>query len=240
MRIFLDLSLLALIVATVISCWHKGFIRSVLGTVKTVAAVILTYIFGPRASVYFHEHWVDARVHGYVHSRFVAMFDENTRVFDLSRIVNNLPDWLRVLFDATTADSATAGKDYAHMTQATADELNEMVSSFARPLSNIISDFLGYTLVFFGALLVLTLVAYLLGKIADLPIIRTCDRLLGFLLGVACAALYASVYTLLVFALLSMVEGAYPTLHFHEAFEGTVLFRQLYEYNVFRYIFGIG
>ena len=35
MKFFLDLSLASLIAVTVIVCWHRGFIRSVLGAAKT-------------------------------------------------------------------------------------------------------------------------------------------------------------------------------------------------------------
>ncbi len=240
MRFFLDISLLLLIAVTIFSCWHKGFIRSVLGTAKTVISVVLTYMFGAKVSAFLAERVVGQRVVRYVHDRFLAMFEQDAQVFDLSRVMENLPDWLRVLFERTNADSASAGSDYANVTEASADKLYEMAESFARPISNIISDFLGYASVFLFSMLALTILAYILGKIADLPVIRTCDRLLGFLLGVLCAALYASVYTLLLFAILSLVEGSYEAVRFHQAFEQTVLFRQCYEYNLFRWIFGIG
>ena len=148
MRFFLDISLLLLIAVTIFSCWHKGFIRSVLGTAKTVISVVLTYMFGAKVSAFLAERVVGQRVVRYVHDRFLAMFEQDAQVFDLSRVMENLPDWLRVLFERTNADSASAGSDYANVTEASADKLYEMAESFARPISNIISDFLGYASVF--------------------------------------------------------------------------------------------
>lgn len=240
MKLFLDLSVVVLIVATIIFCWHRGFIRSVFGATKTLIAVIVTYTFGSRAASWLNSAVVGERITGYVYERFVSMFDEGTRVFDLSRIINNLPEWLRALFDATTIDSASTSSDYAHMTEANAQELYDMAEAFATPLSRVISDLIGFGCVFLLSMLILTVLVYLFGKVADLPIIRTCDRLLGFLLGVLGAAFYSSVYVLLLFAVLNLVEGAYPQLLFHEAFENTVLFSRIYEYNIFRWLFGIG
>jgi uncharacterized membrane protein required for colicin V production len=41
MTYFLDLSLVAIILITVITCWRRGFIRSVFGALKAVIAAIL-------------------------------------------------------------------------------------------------------------------------------------------------------------------------------------------------------
>ena len=126
------------------------------------------------------------------------------------------------------------------MTEAGGEQLYDMAQSFAAPITKVISDLLGYALVFFIALLCLNILAALLGKVADLPVIRSCDRLLGLALGIACAVLYASVYAVLIFAIFSLVEGANHAFAFHEAMEQTRLFQFIYEYNVFRVILGIG
>jgi uncharacterized membrane protein required for colicin V production len=240
MKIFLDLSVAALIVATIVICRHRGFVRSVLGATKTLVAVILTFMFGSLVSDWLCNAWIGARVTDFVHGRFLSMFEDGARVFNPSRIVSELPSWLRTLFDATTADSASTGADYAHMTEATADELYEMAEAFAAPIARVISDFIGYAAVFLVSMLLLSVAAFLLGKIADLPLIRSVDRLLGLALGIFGAFFYAAAYTLLMFGLLSLVEGSFEELQFHRAFEESLLFRWFYEHNLLRWIFGIG
>ena len=238
MQLFLDLSVLAILLITVIVCWVKGFIRSMLGVAKAVLSVVLTYSLAPRFSTFLDQKLIGERVSSYIYDRFVAMFDQGAVTFDLSFVVENLPSWLRTILGAT--DAAAVGGDYTHMTAATADELWQMAESFAGPISSIISKLLGYSLTFLGVMILLSVAAFLLGKIADLPVIRTCDKLLGFLLGVLSAALYASAYTLLAFAVLSLIEGSYEAMAFHEAFEQSTLFAWIYHHNLFRLIFGIG
>lgn len=238
MKLFLDISIALLIASTVIVCWHRGFIRSVLGAAKTVLAVVATYLFGARASAWLAEHIVGVRVTDYVYGRFVAMHEQGTEVFDLSHVAQNLPDWLKTIFARTGIDFS--GSDYSNMTEAGGEQLYDMAQSFAAPITKVISDLLGYALVFFIALLCLNILAALLGKVADLPVIRSCDRLLGLALGLVCAVLYASVYAVLIFAIFSLVEGANHAFAFHEAMEQTRLFKFIYEYNVFRVILGIG
>lgn len=238
MQLFLDLSVVALILVTVIVCWVKGFIRSALGVAKAVLSVILTFTLAPHLANWIQNRLIGDRIANYIYSRFVAMFEQGASTFDLSHVVENLPGWLRTMLGAS--DAAALGSDFVHMTDATASQLWNMAETFAGPIESTVSKFIGYAVTFFGVMLILSIVAFFLSKLADLPVLRTCDRLLGLLLGLLSAALYSATYTVLLFAILSLIEGSYSGLTFHQAFENTVVFQWIYHHNLFRLIFGIG
>ena len=240
MKYFLDISLLVLITLTVVLCWKKGFVRSVFGVAKNLMAIIITYMLGSTVSGWFSKHLITDKVTVFVHDRLLAMFEAGAQSFDLTHVLDNIPSWVATFLQKAGLDAdALAGK-LAGLTEADASTLEELTASLAAPITQMISDFLGYTLVFLVSLLALTILAYLLTKIADLPVIRNVDHLLGLALGVVCAILYASAYTLLLFAVLSMVEGVRPDFAFHEAYEQTIIFQKIYSINLFRLLFGIG
>lgn len=238
MQLFLDISVVALILVTVIVCWVKGFIRSALGVAKAVLSVILTFTIAPHVAGWIRDTIIGDRIANYIYSRFVAMFEQGAATFDLSHVVANLPTWLRTLLGAS--DAAALGSDFTHMTNATASQLWSMAETFAGPIENMISRFIGYAVTFLVVMLVLSIAAFFLSKLADLPVLRTCDRLLGLLLGILSAVLYSATYTVLLFAIFSLIEGSYAGFEFHAAFEGTVVFQWIYNHNLFRLIFGIG
>ena len=80
MKYFLDLSLAAIILATVITCWHRGLIRSIFGALKTLLAAILTYMIAPHVSTYLLDRLFSDRVHDFVCTRLVAMFEEGLKL----------------------------------------------------------------------------------------------------------------------------------------------------------------
>jgi uncharacterized membrane protein required for colicin V production len=240
MSYFLDISLLLIIVITIIVGWHKGLIRSVLGVTKSLFAILVSYFFGPTVSAWVSEKILTGRVTEYVHSRLLAMFEVGADTFDLTTILENLPSWLSVFFEKTGVDPAALAGDLANLTAADALTLEQLASSMAAPITKMLSDLIAYTAVFLIAMLIFAIVAFLLEKVADLPIIRGVDRTLGLVLGVFCALIYASVYTLLMFAIMSMVEGYYENVAFHAAYEQSWLFKLFYNINIFRFIFGIG
>ena len=240
MKYFLDLSLLLLIVLTVALCWKRGFVRSVFGTAKNLLAIILTYAFGSVASGLISQYLLTEKVTAYVRGRLLAMFEAGAETFDLSGVADNLPSWVGTILEKIGKDPASLIGTLGDVTNADMATLDSLAEKLAAPITKALSDFLGYTIVFLVSLLALTIVAALLGKLAELPVIRDVDHVLGLLLGVLCAILYASAYSLLAFAIFSVIEGVRPDFAFHEAYEQTILFQRVYGINLFRLIFGIG
>ena len=240
MNLFLDISLIALIAVTIGICWHKGFIRSVIGLGKNLLCILIAYLFGGRASAWVSDLWISNRVTEYAHKRLSALFEKGTESFSPSVILENVPSWLQTLFERTGMDLSGMISKVTDMAVVDAQGLEDLSRSLAAPIVKLISDFIGYTGIYVIALIVISIVAFFLVKIADLPVIRKIDRALGCLLGIGCAAIYVSVYTLLVFALFSLIEGRNPDFAFHAAYDKTWIFRIFYDINIFRWIFGIG
>ena len=240
MRYFLDISLAVILIGTIVSGWQKGFVRSVLGVAKTLVAILASYLFGPSASAWVSTHLITGRVTDFIYDRLLAALETGAEIFDLTTLLENLPSWLNYFFEKTGVDPSTLVGDLSNLTEADSVTLQDLAGSLATPISRMISDMIGYTAVFLIAMLLFAIAAYILSKIAELPVIRQVDRTMGLLLGILCAFIYASVYTLLVYALMTLVEGYYESVAFHAAFEQTWLFKTFYDINIFRFMFGIG
>lgn len=237
MNFFLDLSLIALIAITIFVCWHKGFIRSVLGVGKALLCVLVTYLFGTHVSAFLSEHWISGRVTQYVYERLLALFEAGVETFDIGVITDNLPSWVQGFLEKSGVDVGTI---LGNLTTVDTAGLQNLSQSLAGPIVKLISDIIGYAAVYLISLILFSVLSRILIKIADLPLIRKVDKILGCALGVCSAFIYASVYTLLLFAILSMIEGSNPNFAFHAAYDKTWVFRNFYNINIFRWIFGIG
>ena len=238
MQYFLDISLILILVITIISNWQKGFTRSILGVAKTIVAILTSYLFGPPASAWVSEHLITERVTNAIYERLLAAMEAGSELVDLTSILESLPSWMSMLLEKAGVDSSTIFESALGSSQSLT--VQELAHSLAIPIAKMISDMIGYTAVFLIAMILFAIVAYILGKIVELPILRQIDRGLGLVLGIICAFIYASVYTLLVYALLTLVEGHYDSVAFHAAFEQTWLFKVFYDINVFRWMFSIG
>ncbi len=240
LSLFLDISLLMIIVVTVLSCWFKGFIRSIFGLAKSLLCMIAAYLFGPMASAWVSEHLITSRVTNYVHDKLLSVFEAGAETFDLTQVLGNLPSWLSSLFERMGVDPAVLAGDLANETQADAGGLSQLASTLAQPITKLLSDLIAYAGIFLIAMLLFSIIASVMIKIAKLPVIRQIDRILGLILGIVCALIYTAVFTLLVYAIMSLAEASFEGIAFQAAFENTWLFRHCFNLNILRWIFGIG
>ena len=118
------------------------------------------------------------------------------------------------------------------------DQIEALVFRIADPLTEFFSSVVGHAAVFLIASLLLSIVTFILGKVADIPVIRKCDRALGLILGLVCSLVYSSVYVLLIYVVLGWFEIRYSTVPFSAGFEASHLFRYAYEWNLFKLLFG--
>ncbi len=240
MQYFLDISLVALVSITIVLAVRRGFVRSIFGMTKTLVAVILAAIFGPMASAWVADYLVTERVNGYVYERLLALFEEGAERFDLSTVLGRLPDWLTSLLERTGIDPAALVGDLTGVTDANSETLQVFAAKLSSPVSGFLSDLIGYAEVFLVSWLALSILAFLLGKLVKLPVLKQIDRGLGLALGIITALIYASIYTILIYAVFSLCQGMWDGFAFHEIFEKTKIFKAMYEFNLIRWFFGIG
>jgi hypothetical protein len=67
---------------------------------------------------------------------------------------------------------------------------------------------LGYVLVFAAAYLVLLIAGFIIEKVAELPVIRSVNKLLGLLLGLVCAVVYTFLFVLVTNAVIYFVVAS--------------------------------
>ena len=239
MQYFLDISLLALIALTIVIYWRRGLIRSLMGAAKTVLSIILTYMFGDMAATWLEQTYMLPSLSAFVKERLQALFVSGAQSFDLSSVFAQMPDWLRNLLMNFHVDVGALEEEYALVTQGSSTQLDALASSIATPVAALLSTAVGYAVVFLVANLLLTIVAFLLVRIAELPVIRTFDRALGLVLGLLCAILYSSRYVMLIYMLLGWVEVSNPEIAFSSGFDASWIFQYAYKFNLFKILFGI-
>ncbi len=239
MQYFLDISLVALIVLTVVWYWRRGLVKSLMGAAKTVLSIILTYMFGDAAADWLHQTYLQPAVRSFVHTRLEQAAATNGTHYDLATLLEQMPQWLQNLLELFHVDVLALQSRYSSVAEGSAQQLEEMAIHIATPITAFLSTVIGYAAVFLLSGLVLTIVAYLLGKLAELPVIRGCDRAMGLVLGVLCAVLFSSLYVLLVYLLLGWWEVNHPEISFSEGYDRSLIFRNMYQYNLFKLLFGL-
>ena len=211
-----DIAYLAIALITIIVFAKRGFVESVFKYGKTLFAGIIAYAFGPVISNLVYENYVYNRIFPWVSGKVSALIGSAAEKVDVDALIDNLPfvvkqfvnpEDIKNIYGETLSNIELSAQSFS--------------SSVSEPLSRVISNMIGYVLVFLAAVLVLVIVGKLLSLIFKLPVLKTVNSVLGLLLGIAASFLLLAAITYAV----SVVIGFFgDTLSLQTMAESSKLF----------------
>lgn len=197
MHYVLDICILLITIITIASYCKKGFLKAILSFGKTIISVIIAFFFGKTVGSILAENIFNDKITDLIYNCISKSYGEGTSFFDLSRLVDKIPQSIFQLADMCKIDIYGIVEGYSSETVASADRLREVANNISLPISQMFSNICGYLIVFALTYLLLIIVAKLVGVVTELPIIRFVNRALGFLLGCICAFIYSWIFVLI-------------------------------------------
>ena len=185
---------------------RKGFIKSLIQSAKLILTTVITYFLGSPVAAFIKETFVFPKVYASWYERINGVYQQANESLNI--------DEFRTTIESTP-DLLLAPEKKAEILESLSEEsgaaLVESVStSIANPIAGAISNIIGYALTFIVTLVLLTVAAWLLTKIADrVSVIGTANRILGGVFG----AMLGTIVLVLVAVIIGFIdaEGAvYP------------------------------
>ena len=223
MHIVFDVILVALFAILLIRGYVKGFMKMVLSFGRLILAVIITILLGPTVSAWINEKFINPPIFEWVHGKISEL--AGNAVTNVDEFLADLPGIFKGF-----VDSDAFQEKYGEAGASVDALVTDVSTSISDAMSSVVSTLIGYVLLFLVAFVVLTVVIWLVGKFAELPLLKTGDKILGLVVGAVSGllsvALVASVLYLIVY-----VTGDLS------AYENSVIFKFVKDINVFGFIF---
>ncbi len=233
MNFLLDLLLLAILAVTVIRYTSRGFVKSVIGAISLVVAFVAAFIFTPELSLWLETNVFAGRVTENVSETICGLAAKGGEIFDLSRLFEDMPADFAALLERYGADTEALAASFGSMDAVAADAAERMARSIAGPVVAGLANVSAFILIFLASLLVLWLLGLLLGLIVKLPVLRTADKFLGFLLGTVCAALLGLFFSTAAEQLLGYLHTVDPSLFDADVIGQTLLVKYFCNFHLF-------
>ena len=159
---------------------RKGFIKSLIQSAKLILTTIITYFLGSSVAAFIKEKFVFQKVYDSWYEKINGIYqqaNETLNIDEFKATVESAPEIL--------LNSEKKAEILESLSEESGAALVESVStSIANPIADGISNIIGYALTFVVVLILLTIGAWLLTKIADrIAIIGTANRILGGVFG---------------------------------------------------------
>jgi|GEM_PF-1683923 len=221
MYIAIDIVIAVVVVATVVGAWRRGFIRSFFQLCTAVASVAIAACFYARLGSYFYNVFIYDKIEPRIRDLLAEAGAQNSA--DLASL---LPERVRIAAESLGVDISAL--------QGTASE--PLGDRFAVSLSTAIANVAAFAALFFGALILLSLLCFLLDKIAKHTALNKVNKFFGFLFGVAEAMVLGVVLAKVAAAACSAYGTVHPDFLYTQVAENTYVAD--FFLNVYSYIFG--
>lgn len=184
MEFIFDIFLFLVLILVILISTKRGFVRSVWASVTIIGAFALAYTFGPALGDYFCSEFILPKVTEYVYELINGMTGVAEGGLDFSEFFATLPDEFIIMSESFGVSLDALREEFLSVMVVSQDEVYELASSIALPISSTISHLIGIIVAFFASVIVLTIIGFIVKIISKIPVIKTLDGILGFIFGI--------------------------------------------------------
>jgi uncharacterized membrane protein required for colicin V production len=221
-KIILDIAVVAFILVTVITCTVKGFIKTFLKSMKSIIVILLTALLAPSLVGVCQENMVAPFMEGKISTAIVEKIGDVGESFDASMIEEQLPPIVKNILQMADFDDAIFNTDATGMAA-----IVDISNGIEEVIMRVTSYAIAYLAVFIVISILLAISSKLLEKLGELPMIKTANKILGFVWG----AISAYVEMSFIVAILPLFTGV-------DFIMQTAVAKWIYENGLFSF-FGI-
>ena len=190
MGLFIDIAIAAIIAVFVIWGYRKGFIKSVMGLVSLVVALVVAINFYSYTAEFINERFVEPYFTQSTADDFSSLMNGGTETIAPEKIFEDNPDTLSDILDKYGVDLTAVSDYYEKNIKPTinlidVDDIASRLSTFVvDSTTKTVSNILGFLITFFGALIILNLILKLMDLLFKLPVLKFTNKLFGAILGI--------------------------------------------------------
>lgn len=221
MYLAIDIILVVIMAAVIFKAAYRGFIVTLFSLLSTVASVLVAVLFYKELGAYFYDALVFENVAPYISDLAKQAIAEASGTVDVTALIAELPEGLRSAAELLGMDFGELAQRAAESAEVNTEAFSAMADNFAASLSQTISNVIAFAALFFGALILLNLVCFVLDKVAKLPILNGTNKLLGFAFGVLEALMLGIVLAHISATLCSAYGAMHTDFAFTQVAENT-------------------
>lgn len=184
MGYIMDIILVSLMVLCVVSATKKGFIKTVMGTVSLLLALILTFAFYEPVKDKILESEMTNGLKATIIEKLENIEVDSEGNFDIESLMENKPTEFIELLENFGIDYNELSLQYEGWLSDSSTNIREKL---IQTIINPIIDFLASGVTLFALFLVcffaIKLATFLLDKVFTLPILKQANKALGFVAG---------------------------------------------------------
>ncbi|MBQ9921277.1 MAG: CvpA family protein [Clostridia bacterium] len=233
MSYILDILAIIIILWAVMTGYKKGFVKTILKLCSGIICLILAISFAPPLGNYINENFISPIYEDIIEERFENIAPaENGEDPDINKLVEEEPNEFVQLLDKYNIDISSFKEFFNSFTEEKKEETADLAIEYvAKPISETISYVIAFVVILVVSSLLMMILTFILDKIVKLPLLRTANKLLGFVCGIFFGTLWVYVLATIVEYTIPYMSASSSPLISQIAPEKTLVFQYFYYNN---------
>lgn len=189
MSIILDVILIAVFAAYVITAAKKGFVRTLLELVAVVAAIFLSFQISPVVSQTVYDGFVEKEIVNALEEQINENVDALSVTETANAVLDSIPDFAVSLASSAGVEISTIKDQIASQKIDSQNLAQSLVDKIAEPIVVGALTIIIFILLAVVLMIVLKFAAKLISKLFNIPLVKSVNKSLGGVLGAIKGAL---------------------------------------------------
>lgn len=189
MSIILDVILIAIFAAYVITAAKKGFVRTLLELVAVVAAIFLSFQISPVISQTVYDGFVEKEIVATLEEQISENVDALSVTEKANAVLDSIPDFAVSLASSAGVEISTIKDQISSQKFDSQNLAQSLVDKIAEPIVVGALTIIIFILLAVALMIALKFVAKLVSKLFDIPLVKSVNKSLGGVLGAIKGAL---------------------------------------------------
>ncbi len=219
MNILLDIIIVLLIIIPIVSAASKGFVKSISKIAALIAALIVAVIATPHVCKIVDAAGYRASLEDKLHLTISGMTDNSEDA------ANDIEDKDSELYKFL----GNLGVDVSALKESLSESTENAIDGIAGKVSVVLAEkliyFICFAAIFLACYIIAAIVLWLISKFVTLPVLKSCDRALGIVIGVIYALVATVVFIGIFNAILPYISSAYPNVIESDVADKTLIYK---------------
>lgn len=223
MSLVFDVIILAVCVTSIVLGVKRGFIKSIMGVCTLIAALCLAYAFTPMLAGYIRTSAPVENISASIGDTIKSLSKNDEDSYNLEKMFDDMPDAFQQILQRYGASEHELVSEIPPEQEAPETVVDELAGVIADPVADAISKVVAFLAIFVVSVILLKLLTLLLDLLFQLPVLKTANKMLGFVMGAVVAIFWIAVLCPLSITLIRALSSISPNLFNESVIDNSVI-----------------
>ncbi len=227
----IDAILIIICIVVITLSFKRGFVKTVLSLVSSIAAVLISVVFTPTVSRMLYDKFMLSAITKGIRSTVNSLSSSDTSEA-IAEMLETMPEALSDMLERYKIDAKTV-EGLLESAKAGDASVQSISESIASPIASTISNVVAFAGCFIVALIILKILILIIDTVFKLPILNSVNKGAGLLLGAAIAVVIIFVYSESAVQLVNALGAVSPEIFGEKVISDTIIVKFFSEHNIF-------